>query len=105
MMKLSYTSLHGHTDSSNFRLLDSISKPHHVLERAHELGLKGVAFTDHEALSSFIKGETYLTKKREVDDVWANMKFIRGNEIYLCRNGQNKDNFIRGQDRFFHFIL
>ena len=104
-MKLSYTSLHGHTDNSNFRLLDSISKPHHVLERAHELGLKGVAFTDHEALSGFIKGETYLAKKREVDDVWANMKFIRGNEIYLCRNGQNKDNFIRGQDRFFHFIL
>lgn len=30
---------------------------------------------------------------------------IFGNEIYLCRNGLNNDNFIRGQDRYYHFIL
>lgn len=103
-----YTSLHGHTESSNIRLLDSISKPHHVIDRAHELGLKGVAITDHEALSSFIKAEQYLSKKKQEnpdDSVWQNMKFIRGNEIYLVRNGLNKENYVRGEDRFFHFIL
>lgn len=105
---MSYTSLHGHTEASNFRLLDSISKPAQVLEKAHELGLKGVAITDHEALSSFIKAEKYLTAKKKDfpdDPVWQDMKFIRGNEIYLCRNGLNKDNYERGVDRFFHFIL
>ena len=58
-----YTSLHGHTESSNIRLLDSISKPHHIIDRAYELGLNGVAITDHEALSSFIKAEQYLSRE------------------------------------------
>lgn len=102
---MSYTSLHGHSESSNIRLLDCISKPYQILDRAHELGLKGVAFTDHEAISAFIKAETYLSKKKESDNIWSDMKLIRGNEIYLCRNGLNKDNFVRGQDKFFHFIL
>lgn len=102
---MGYTSLHGHTEASNIRLLDCISKPYQILDKAHELGLKGVAFTDHESLSSFVKSEKYLDSKKEVDDIWANMKFIRGNEIYLCRNGLNKDNYDRETDRFFHFIL
>ena len=102
---MSYSSLHGHSEDSNLRLLDCISKPHHILDRAHELGLKAVAITDHESLSSFIKAENYLTKKRKEDDSWNNLKFIRGNEIYLCRNGLTKDNYIKGEDRYFHFIL
>ena len=100
-----YTSLHGHTEASNFRLLDSISKPSAVLNYAHELGLKGLAITDHEALSSFIKAEQYIDKMREKDESWKDFKFIRGNEIYLCRNGLDKSNYERGTDRFFHFIL
>jgi DNA polymerase-3 subunit alpha len=32
-------------------------------------------------------------------------KLIRGNEIYLCRNGLNKDNYNKEIDRYFHFIL
>lgn len=34
-----------------------------------------------------------------------NLKVIRGNEIYLCRNGLNGQNFISGQDKYYHFIL
>ena len=30
---------------------------------------------------------------------------IRGNEIYLCRNGLNAQNFNKEQDRYYHFIL
>ena len=103
-----YASLHGHSESSNIRLLDCISKPNHILDRAHELNLAAVAITDHEALSSFIKAEQYLDEMRKKypdDEVWKNMKFIRGNEIYLVRNGLNKDTFVRGEDKFFHFIL
>lgn len=102
---MSYTSLHGHTESSNFRLLDSISKPSQILDKAHELGLNGIAITDHESLSSFIKAEKYLTTKRSENESWNNLKLIRGNEIYLVRNGLNKDNFVRGEDQFYHFIL
>ena len=30
---------------------------------------------------------------------------IRGNEIYLCRNGLNAENFRKGEDKYYHFIL
>lgn len=105
---MSYTSLHGHSQYSNIRLLDCISKPEQIIDKAYELGLKGFAITDHEALSSFVEAEKYLTEKKKQnpeDKVWQRMKFIRGNEIYLVRNGLNKENFVRGEDRFFHFIL
>ena len=105
---MSYSSLHGHTDMSNLRLLDCISKPKQILNRAHELGLKAIAITDHETLASFVQAEKYLNKMKKEnpeDIIWQNMKFIRGNEIYLVRDGLNKDNYIRGQDQFWHFIL
>lgn len=76
-----------------------------MLEYAHELGLKGAAITDHEALSSFVKAELFLNQKKKEDESWKNFKLILGNEIYLCRNGLNKDNFVKGTDKFFHFIL
>ena len=34
-----------------------------------------------------------------------NLKVIRGNEIYLCRNGLNAGNFNKKKDRYYHFIL
>lgn len=30
---------------------------------------------------------------------------MRGNEIYLVRNGLNADNFVKGIDKYYHFIL
>lgn len=40
---------------------------------------------------------------------WArgalNFKLGLGNEIYLCRDGLSKDNFVKGEDKFWHFIL
>lgn len=104
----SYTSLHGHSDYSNIRLLDCITKVSDMFDRAHELGLNGLAITDHECLSSFVSAEKYLNEKKEKypeDEKWQRMKFIRGNEIYLTRDGLNKDNYERGKDRYFHFIL
>ena len=44
-------------------------------------------------------------KKNQDDPSWQNFKLILGNEIYLVRNGLNKDNFIAGEDRYYHFIL
>ena len=36
---------------------------------------------------------------------YPNFKVIRGNEIYLCRNGLNAENFNTQQDKYYHFIL
>lgn len=101
---MTYFSYHNHTDYSNLRLIDSINTPETLLDRGHEIGLRGIAITDHETLSSFIRAEKYLASKRGVDKVWDNMKFVRGSEIYLTRDGLNKDSFQKG-DRFYHFIL
>lgn len=112
------SSLHNHDDRSNIRLIDAISRPNEILDKAYELNFKGIAITNHECLSSFVAAENYLNKKIKEEQEknknlpvekqnyrWKNLKFIRGNEIYLCRNGLCKENFVRKEDKFYHFIL
>ena len=91
-------SLHNHTEYSNLRLRDAIIKIPDMLKRAKELNYKVIGFTDHESLSSWIKIEKEAKKYPE-------LKVIRGNEIYLCRNGLNSDNYNKDIDRYYHFIL
>jgi DNA polymerase-3 subunit alpha len=45
--------------------------------------------------------DCYNKIKKEHPD----FKVIRGNEIYLVRNGLNADNFDRTNDKYYHFIL
>ena len=47
--------VHAHTHYSNLRLLDCINRPKDLIKRAIELGLKGIAITDHETLASHIE--------------------------------------------------
>ena len=99
MGKLSYVgSLHNHTEYSNIRLRDCIVKIDDALNQAEKLGHKLIAFTDHESLSGWLKVEKAAKKHPD-------LKVIRGNEIYLCRNGLNAQNFNRETDRYWHFIL
>ena len=51
--------VHAHTHYSNLRLLDSINRPKNLVNRAIELGLKGIAITDHETLSGHIELNMY----------------------------------------------
>ena len=44
-----------------------------------------------------------IYKKIKKDN--PDFKVIFGNEIYLCRNGLNNNNFVAGQDKYYHFIL
>lgn len=103
---------------SNLRMLDCIIKENELIDYAIELGLSGIAITDHESVSSYIKALNYMRslkskakKKLEEnpDDKWANkvikFKLALGNEIYLCRDGLNSKNYIKGEDKFWHFIL
>jgi DNA polymerase-3 subunit alpha len=95
-------SLHGHTDYSNLRLRDAISTIESSIDRAIELGHEVIAFTEHETISNAVKIEKYYSKvKKDHPD----FKVIRGNEIYLCRDGLSPETYIAGQDKYWHFIL
>lgn len=95
-------SIHCHTDYSNLRLRDCISKVEDLLWYAAELGHEVVGITDHESISCHIKAEKIYKKIKEK---YPNFKLIRGNEIYLVRNGLNADNFNKDFDRYYHFCL
>ena len=41
----------------------------------------------------------------KIKDKYPNLKLIRGNEIYLVRNGLNANNYKKETDRYFHCIL
>ena len=124
---MSYTGLHNHTDYSNIRMLDSTNKVEKLIDRAVSLRLNGIAITDHESLSGHIKAIKHLKSLREkaaarveitppdqeelyttavaARDYINNFKLILGNEIYLVRNKLDKNNYVKGEDRYHHFIL
>lgn len=103
MEKLMYPgSLHNHTDYSNIRLRDCINKMDDLFNYAGMLGHKVVALTDHESISGWVKAEKTAKKLKEK---YPELKVILGNEIYLCRNGLNANNYNREFDRYYHFIL
>ena len=87
--------VHSHTHYSNIRLLDCINRPKALVKRALELGLSGIAITDHECVSSHIELNQY---HQEVLKENPDFKIALGNEIYLCSNRE------MGQ-KYYHFIL
>ena len=91
-------SVHSHTDYSNERLRDCIIKIPDMMNYAEELGHTVLGFTDHESISGWMKIEEEAEKH-------PNLKVLRGNEIYLCRDGLNSQNFQRGIDKYYHFVL
>ena len=95
-------SLHNHSQYSNIRLRDCIIKEDKLVECAVELGHSVIALTDHEFTGGWLKFQEAILKAKEKN---PNFKGILGNEIYLVRNGLNKDNFKSGVDRYYHFIL
>ena len=78
-----------------FVYFDCINRPKDLVNRAIELGLKGIAITDHETLSSHMELNIY---QKEIQETNPDFKIALGNEIYLTPNREN------GQ-RYYHFIL
>ena len=78
-----------------FAYFDSINRPEKLIDRAIDIGLAGVAITDHESLSGHIEINKYAKKIREKN---PGFKIALGNEIYLV------DEAGMGQ-KYFHFIL
>ena len=95
--------LHNHTEYSNLRLRDSINKANEMIDYAISLGHEVIAFTEHETIANAIKIENYYNKVKKNN---PDFKVIFGNEIYLCRDGLNGENFSKEDgDKYFHFIL
>ena len=86
---------HSHTMYSNIRLLDCINRPKALVNRAIELGLSGIAVTDHEALCGHIELNMY---QKEIQKTNPDFKIALGNEIYLV---EERENGIK----YYHFIL
>ena len=86
---------HSHTHYSNLRLLDCINKPKDLVDRAINLGLKGIAITDHECISSHMELNIY---SQELQEQYPDFKIALGNEIYLTQDRET------GQ-KYYHFIL
>ena len=67
---MKYTLLHAHTEYSNLKIIDSINRFDRMVDYAWDLGLSGLAITDHDCLSgSFGAIDLYRTKLRKE---WAN---------------------------------
>ena len=90
-----YFGIHNHTHYSNIRLLDCINRPKALIDKAIELGLNGIAITDHECLSSHMEVNQYAKKLQETN---PDFTIALGNEIYLVNERKP------GQ-KYFHFIL
>ena len=86
---------HSHTHFSNLRLLDCINRPKDLINQAISLGLKGIAITDHDCLSSHMELNLYA---KEIREQYPDFKIALGNEIYLC------DDRSKNQ-KYYHFIL
>lgn len=90
-----YFNCHAHTMYSNIRLLDCINRPKSLIDKAIELGLSGIAITDHESLSAHMEVNMYAKKLQQTN---PDFKIALGNEIYLV------DTRDKGQ-KYYHFIL
>jgi len=82
---------HNHTEMSNFRLLDCINKLPDLVNRGKEIGLAGLAVTDHETIAQSIR----ICKLQKQD---PDFKIAIGNEIYLTDTRDKNQ-------KYYHYIL
>ena len=92
---MSYFNCHSHTHYSNIRLLDCINRPEDLIKKAYEMGLSGIAITDHECISAWMEVNKFAKNFKEEH---PDFTIALGNEIYLT-NTRDK-----GQ-KYYHFIL
>lgn len=95
-------SLHCHSEYSNAALgfADTINKLEELIKKAKEIGLSGIAITDHECLSGHYQAQK-LSKKYEI-------LVALGNEIYLQTPDEYNDaknNYKSGTTYYPHFVL
>ena len=85
---MNYTITHIHSDRSNpTTIIDSVTNFTHYVDRAKELEMKAIAFTEHGNAFSWVKKKEYIEKQ--------GMKFIFGIEMYMTKSLEEKirDNY------------
>lgn len=87
--------VHSHSEYSNLRLLDCINKIPNLVSYAREIGLKGIAITDHEALSGHVQANILAQDIIKED---PEFKLALGDEIYLV---DERESGIE----YYHFIF
>lgn len=86
---------HNHTYFSNLRGLDALSSPEQLIDRAVEIGLAGLAITEHGCVSSHVRANEY---GQEVQKEHPDFKVALGEEQYLIKE--------RGMgQRYWHHIM
>ena len=74
---------HSHSMFSNFRLIDSINRPKDMILKAYELGMKGIALTDHETVAGHVEWLKSEKELKAAGKIPEDFKCACGNEIYL----------------------
>lgn len=94
--------IHTHTSYSNLKLRDSTNKPEDLLDYTLELGIPGIAITDHSTISSHVRASRYIEENKEK---FKDFKLGFGDEIYLV----DKETVDKGKENnekiFFHHFL
>lgn len=117
-----YCGLHNHSEFSNVKIIDSINRLDRMIDYSWDIGLSGIAETEHDCLSGTLQALTLYKNKLSKEWVakhpdeeqpsYAEMskeldfKVILGNEIYLSEEGLNED-WMDGKHsvHFWHLIL
>ena len=95
---------HNHDDKSNSSLSfsDALCGTEELIQRAYDIGLRGIALTNHESLSSTVVALKYY-QNMEKDRQFT---FALGNEIYLQTEQEYLENRDEGAKHpYYHFIL
>lgn len=103
---MSFFNIHNHDFYSNASLgfPDVICSPEEVIQKAYDLGLTGLAITNHECISSYVKCLNYYNKM-DKDRPFA---LGLGNECYLITEEEynnNRDSPSENKTPYYHFVL
>ncbi len=92
--------MHNHTQFSNISTgLDSINKLTDLIDYAKQLGMSGLAITNHDNLSEVVNINREQKRLRDNNE---NFTLAIGNEIYLV---DNFDSEVKERQKYYHFIL
>lgn len=97
---------HNHTEYSNVLLgfPDVINRVPDLIQRAYDIGLSGIAITEHEGISSHIEALNYYNKMDKERPFTLGL----GNEVYLLDEDEdieNRDSESKHYTPYYHFIL
>ena len=102
-----YFGAHNHTDWTNaYANKDSIITIEKLINKSVELGLKGVAITEHGIISSHFNAIEYVKKGKEKGTIPNDFKLGLGLEAYVVPR-EEVENAVKNNEktRFYHLII